>query len=112
VVRPSASPEGRRPGYGADAARLPLRYAEACDAPSRALAAALWPRLHHAEHRSTIGDLGAAGAAAAAGEVDARDRLLAHAEDRESQHSTYYGAAWVALARVVLTTSLLGQCRA
>jgi hypothetical protein len=56
--------------------------------------------------------LTSAGAAAVAGDVDARDRLLAHAEDRESQHPTYYGAAWVALARGVLTTSLLGPCRA
>jgi len=37
---------------------------------------------------------------------------LAHDESRESQHPTYYGVAWVALARVVLTTSLLGACRA
>jgi endoglucanase len=110
VARATASPSGSSPGYGADAARLPVRYAEACDAPSRALSAALWPRLHYAEHRSAIGYIGAAGAAAAAGDVQARDQLLAHAEDLESHYHTYYGAAWVALARVMLTTALLRAC--
>jgi uncharacterized protein HemY len=74
------------------------------------LSAALWPRLHYAEHRSAIGYIGAAGAAAAAGDVQARDQLLAHAEDLESQRHTYYGTAWVALARVMLTTALLRAC--
>jgi endoglucanase len=110
VAKASASPDGRPPGYGPDAARLSVRYAEACDAPSRSLSAALWPQLHYAQHRSTIGYVGAAGAASAAGALGERDQLLAHAEDSETQHRTYYGAAWVGLARVMLTTTLLRAC--
>ena len=37
-------------------------------------------------------------------------RLLNRADASESQHHTYYGAAWVALARVLLTTELLRAC--
>jgi endo-1,4-beta-D-glucanase Y len=111
VARPTGLGSGT-PGYGADAARFPVRFAEACDAPSRALSAALWPRLHYEAHRSTIGYLGAAGAAGAAGQLQARDQLLERAADSERQHSTYYGAAWVALARAMLTTDLFGSCGA
>ena len=110
VARPTGSPGGGPTGYGADAARIPVRFAETCDAPSRALSAALWPRLHYAEHRGTIGYVGAAGAAHAAGELQLRDQLLRRAEDSESQHPTYYGGAWVALARAMLTTTLLRAC--
>jgi hypothetical protein len=37
-----------------------------------------------------------------------RDR----AESLEDDHATYYGAAWVALARVMLDTDRLGRCPA
>ena len=46
----------------------------------------------------------------AAGELQLRDQLLRRAEDSESQHPTYYGGAWVALARAMLTTTLLRAC--
>jgi endoglucanase len=49
----------------------------------------------------------AAGAADAAGQNAARDGLLDEAEVLDQHHSTYYGAAWVALGRLLLTTKLL-----
>ena len=49
----------------------------------------------------------AAGAADAAGQAGARDRLLAAAEKLDKRSPTYYGAAWVALGRIMLTTDAL-----
>jgi endoglucanase len=36
---------------------------------------------------------------------------LARAAQVDARGPTYYGAAWVALGRVMLTTDLLGRCR-
>ena len=44
----------------------------------------------------------AAGAADAAGQAGARDALLAAAEALDKRSPTYYGAAWVALGRIML----------
>jgi endoglucanase len=110
AVHPTSSPGGGAPGYGQDAARLPLRYAESCAADDRARAAALWPRLRYARHRSTLGEVAAAAAASAAGVPTARDAQLRRADAAEASSPTYYGAAWVALARVMLTTDRLGAC--
>jgi hypothetical protein len=52
----------------------------------------------------------AAGAAHAAGLTAARDGLLDAAEALDQRSPTYYGAAWVALGRMMLTTKLLGPC--
>ena len=52
----------------------------------------------------------AAGAADAAGRPADRDRLLAAAEALDQRSPTYYGAAWVALGRIMLTTKLLDAC--
>ena len=49
----------------------------------------------------------AAGAASAAGQPAARDGLLDEAENLDRQTRTYYGAAWVALGRILLDTKLL-----
>ena len=54
--------------------------------------------------------LAAAGATDAAGEGAAREGLLASAEDLDRRFPTYYGAAWVALGRMMLTTKLLDPC--
>jgi endoglucanase len=110
VVHASSAPGGDRVGYGQDAARLPLRYAESCAPDDRARVAGWWPRLEHARHRSTLGNLAAAAAAGVAGQRRARDALLRRAEDSEVTSPTYYGTAWVALARVMLTTDRLGAC--
>ena len=52
----------------------------------------------------------AAGAADAAGQPAARDGLLDEAEALDKRFPTYYGAAWVALGRIMLTTKLLDAC--
>jgi endoglucanase len=52
----------------------------------------------------------AAGAADAAGQAAARDGLLDAAEALDGHSPTYYGAAWVALGRIMLTTHLLSTC--
>ena len=51
----------------------------------------------------------AAGAADAAGQPAARDGLLDEAEALDRRSPTYYGAAWVALGRLMLTTKLLDR---
>jgi endoglucanase len=52
----------------------------------------------------------AAAAAGAAGQTADRDRLLDAAEALDRQSPTYYGAAWVALGRIMLTTKFLDAC--
>jgi endo-1,4-beta-D-glucanase Y len=54
--------------------------------------------------------VGAAGAAKAAGDGAAVPALLAEAQQLNAQHPTYYGSAWVALGRLMLTTNLLQPC--
>ena len=41
----------------------------------------------------------------------ARDRLLDAAEALDKRAPTYYGAAWVALGRIMLMTSALDSCK-
>jgi endo-1,4-beta-D-glucanase Y len=113
--------------YGFDAARLPVRFAESCTTADHAVAAASWPflrdiapedlvaryQLDNGESSGgphPVASAGAAAAAAAAGDDAARDRQLAQADRLENDHSTYYGAAWAALGRIMLTTDLLGRC--
>ena len=50
------------------------------------------------------------GGARAAGDRAAADDLLDRAEALEHDRASYYGAAWVALARVMLDTDRLGRC--
>jgi hypothetical protein len=52
----------------------------------------------------------AAAAAKAAGDSQQVAKLLGQAQAQERAHPTYYGSAWVALGRVMLTTSALGSC--
>ncbi len=52
----------------------------------------------------------AAAAAKAAGDSQDAARLLGQAQAQDRAHPTYYGAAWVALGRVMLTTNALGSC--
>jgi hypothetical protein len=54
--------------------------------------------------------VGAAGAAIAADEVGLADVLLERATSADRSYPTYYGAAWLALGRLWLTTDLLGGC--
>jgi endoglucanase len=59
---------------------------------------------------SPITLVAAAGAAKAAGDSGAVATLLDVAQQLDSQHPTYYGGAWVALGRLLLTTNRLEPC--
>lgn len=112
--------------YGLDAQRLVVWLAAACAPDARALAGRWWvllrlPGRASASALSPSGEVldpneatlplvAAAAAAHAAGDTSSRDRLLDEAERIERRHPTYYGSAWVALGRILLTTRLLGGC--
>jgi endoglucanase len=117
--------------YGFEAVRLPVRFAASCRAGARKIAARPWPFLRDtaarqgglsaayyrdgrpaAPYSHPAALVGAAGAAAAAGDRSASNRLLRHAAAMDDRSPTYYGAAWVALGRVLLQTRLLGGCGA
>jgi len=123
---PAEPPAGGPILFGLDAARLPIRFAESCDADDRALAIAMRPLLtapgdvpalrnldgsRASDWQHPLALVGAAAAEKASGNADgAADRLDA-ADSLEERYPTYYGAAWVALGRIMLSTSLLGECR-
>lgn len=110
------------PSWSFDAARVPIRLAESCDPADRALAAALAATL--GEGASTrmaldggeqaaahpLGLVARAAVADAAGDDARAGRLLAAAVELEEAQPSYFGAAWVALGRVMLTTDLLNPC--
>jgi cellulose synthase (UDP-forming) len=118
----SASPDS--PASGLDALRLAIRSAESCVPADRRVAATLWPlyRRHPGSATYALGGLpdghvthaasyvAAAAAAKAADQNGRMQHLLDRAAEANSAHPTYYGAAWVALGRVMLTSSALGSC--
>jgi endoglucanase len=121
-----AAPAGDPPRYGWDAARVPVQLAADCSADGRSVAARMWP--FFAEQGAAVASVydldgtvvdpgahaaslvGAAGAATAAGATASARELLDRATALDAEHPTYYGAAWVALGRLWLTTTLLGGC--
>ncbi|MBV8431067.1 MAG: hypothetical protein JO244_07895 [Solirubrobacterales bacterium] len=131
VPQPIAGPPGpahaSTPQYSLDAARLPIRFAEACGASAKRVPAAMWP-FFSTQPPNTIGFaysldgsllaseqsptvlVGAAAAAQSAGQTAERDQLLAQADAINTRFPTYFGSAWVALGRLELETSLLGSC--
>ena len=113
--------------FGFDAVRTLVRMAEDPDPAGRQIAARAWPvfsgqdptklPVEHDLSGRPIGNtlhpvvlVAAAGAADAAGHPAARDGLLDEAEALDRRSPTYYGAAWVALGRIMLTTNLLDAC--
>lgn len=97
-------------GYGLDATRAPIRFGEDCDPSGRRLAGSWWRELavRHNRHAAAVA---AAGAAAwVAGDRADATRLFDAAERRDRAAPTYFGAAVVALARVLVTTDLLAAC--
>jgi endoglucanase len=102
------------PRYGPDAQRVPLWFAAACDDRARRLAASWWPTLQRDDRSSASalslsGDaadadpspvalLGAAAAARSAGDESGAGDLTRGAGQMEEGRTTYYGAAWLALA--------------
>jgi endoglucanase len=115
------------PLFSFDAVRTLVRMAEDPNPVGRQIAARAWPVFAGqdptklpVEHELTGRPVGhtlnpvvlmaAAGAADAAGQPAARDGLLDEAEALDKRFPTYYGAAWVALGRIMLTTNLLDAC--
>jgi endo-1,4-beta-D-glucanase Y len=123
-IAPSGPPSGGEAVYSYDAVRLPIRLAESCDPADRELAARLWPTLRDQpgaarraldgapatgdEHPAALA--GAAAAAHAAGDREAARELLDRAAALDEERPTYYGSAWVALARIMLESGALGRC--
>ena len=126
-IVPIGSPSApqTRPQFGFDAVRTLVRMDE--DPAARPTIARAWPvfagqdpnklPVQHDLNGKVSGDtlhpvvlVAAAGAADAAGQPAARDGLLAAAQALDQRSPTYYGAAWVALGRIMLTTNLLNAC--
>ena len=116
-----------RPLFGFDAARTLVRMAEDPDPAGRRIAARAWPvfegrrpadiPVEHDLSGKPAGSslhpvvlVAAAGAADAAGQPRDRDRLLDAAEALDKRSPTYYGAAWAAIGRIMLTTNALDSC--
>ena len=101
---------GGAPGYGFDAARLPIRLAASCDPQDRRLAASLTGLRDAAPADQPIFAVARAAQAAAAGDHAGAASLLDDAAAQDGEHPSYYGAAWIALGRTLLQTDLLGAC--
>lgn len=122
---PAGPPGGGPVDFGLDAARLPVRFAESCDPADRAIAAAMRPILATprdvpalrnldgsaaSDWQHPVAVVAAAATERAAGDADAAATRLDAATALQRRYPTYYGAAWVALGRIMLSTSLLGAC--
>jgi endoglucanase len=124
VLRAQGGADGQgRPRHGLDAARVTVWRALACEEDQRAAAARAGSLLGPDPARARALDGGvvdpephplalvaAAAAAHAQGDARRRDALLASAEAIEAREPGYYGAAWVALGRILLTTDLFPTC--
>lgn len=111
--RPSGPPNGAGPpAYGYDAARVPIRLAASCDRADRALAAAMTSVDGAAPARHPVFTVARAAVAHARGHGAAAGSLLDDAAEQDERRPSYYGAAWVALGRLLLDTDLLGGCQA
>lgn len=127
-ITPS-SPPGKTdaPVYSYDAVRTPVRLAESCDQADRDQAMRLWTLLNESRQTrssatlSLDGDVvdrtpsapaavGSAAAAKAAGDTTQMNDLLDLADRIDTSQNSYYGAAWAALGRIMLTTDWLGAC--
>lgn len=124
AIAGSASGEGE-PGYGYDATRTPIRYAESCDPADRALAARLAAALPDGDTLPAELDSGGgavtddqhpvayaarAAALAADGQTDAARADLQRMTQTASNTPTYYGDAWNALTTAMLGDDVLAGC--
>jgi cellulose synthase (UDP-forming) len=115
---------GAQPVSSFDAFRVAIRMAESCAPEDRRRAAALWSAYRsdpgagsysvsgraQASWRTAASFVAAAAAAKAAGDAGAVPGLLGSAQAEDAAHPTYYGAAWVALGRALLSSTALGGC--
>jgi endoglucanase len=122
---PTGKPDdpGGQAVFSYDAVRIPIRLAEDCVPSVRRQAAR--PRASLQQTLAPVRDLGgqplapgdhavfavaAAAATAAAGDRERAAGLLDRAAQADAAHPSYYGAAWIALGRVMLTTRWLQGC--
>ncbi|QLD11808.1 class F sortase [Microbacterium oleivorans] len=113
------------PGFGYDAARAPIRYAESCDAADAELAATMATAFPGDDVLPAELDSGSgavttdqhpvayaarAAAYAAAGRTDDAGADLGRMRDTAARTPTYYGDAWNALAEAMLTDDALAGC--
>ena len=129
AVDPRGPPAGGPEQHGYDAARTATRFAIDCDPAGRALAGAmadeyravLRPDGHppavlaldgspRSDHPHPVTTVAAAAALLAAGDREAGLAMLDRAAELDHRSPTYFGAAWVALGRLWLTTDRLGGC--
>ncbi len=126
ATSPPSDPE-REVGHSFDGQRTYVRFAEDCDPGGRALGERAWEFARH-ERRDRIDSVyGLQGEPRGGGEAPSAvvsfaglakgqghdvvvSDLLDRAREVAQRAPTYYGAAWVALGRMMLTTSLLGDC--
>ena len=114
---------GAQAVFSYDAVRIPIRMAEDCQPSVRRDASRARASLQRT--LAPVRDLGgtplapgehavfavaAAASTAAAGDRERAAGLLDRAAQSDAAHPTYYGAAWVALGRVMLTTRWLEGC--
>ncbi len=121
---PGAQGRGQSVRYGYDAARTPIRMAESCDPADRALAAAMVDALDRGgdvaeldlggsplgEGGSVVAAVAQAAAVAASGDTGRAVEELVDGDRLAQLSPSYYGAAWAALGRLVLTDDVLGEC--
>ena len=110
-----------------DAPRTLIRFAVNPDSTARSALTRAWSVFRYTkpadivtEHQLSGAPVGnahdaitavaVAGAAKAAGDTGAVSALLAEAAHRNAQHPSYFGAAWLALGRLLLTTDRLQPC--
>lgn len=120
----SGSEEG---SYSLDAARLYVWLAMSCDDQDRALAAPRWSLFEQekqwgvamiygldgsrqTDNQHPLTWVAAASTARAAGSDADVDDLLEAAAQLDGKYPSYYGAGWVALGRILLTTDWLHSC--
>jgi endoglucanase len=111
--------------YGYDATRMPIRFAESCHPADVALAARLTPALDRSVGDPAVRDLDGApllndesvvaaaakaAALAAAGQTARAASQMLSADHLQQGRPTYYGTAWNALARLMLSEETLGGC--
>jgi endoglucanase len=124
-----SSPAGDTPRYGYEATRAIVQSAADCTGEGQALAARTWRFLGGEADGGTVAAtyaldgqqlddeqhpvalVAAAAAAAASGERDRAAELLDAADALDARSPSYFGSAWIALARLWLETDLLGGCR-
>jgi endo-1,4-beta-D-glucanase Y len=124
-IRPIASPDERNgPGrFGFDALRVPLRLATECTASLAAAIASSWAviaeapgiAVRHLDGRPAADGahpaaFASAAAIASSAEPQQVEELLELARRQDEKAPSYYGAAWVALGRLMLTTTTLERC--